>query len=289
MPKHHALALFLDVEEVHGLADLAVVALLGLLDALDVGLQVGLGGPGRTIYPLQLGVAMIAAPIGAGQLGQLEGLAHMARGRQVRTQAQVLPAALPIDADLLGLRQVLDDLGLVGLADAAEVLQRLVAVPDLPADRLVALDDLAHLGFDLLEVVEAEGLVAGEVVIEAVLDGRANGHLGAGEQLLHRLGQHVGGVVADGLQHLGILPREDLEGAAVVQGPLKVQQLAVQLYQHGLLLQGLGDPRGDLAAGHAGLEGPFGTVGKYELDHVSHVHLRAGGSSERPGGGGGGS
>ena len=208
---------------------------------------------------------------------------------QVRAQAQVLPGPLPVDADLFGLGQVLDDLGLVGLANAPEVLDGLVAVPDIPADRLVAFDDLAHLGFDLFEVVEAEGLVPGEVVIEAVLDGRADGHLGAGEQLLHRLGQHVGGVVADGLQDLGVLPREDLEGAAGVQRPLQVQQLAVQLHQHGLLLQGLGDARGDLATGHAGLEGPFGTVRENELDHVSHVHLRAGGSSERPGGGGGGS
>jgi hypothetical protein len=46
------------------------------------------------------------------------------------------------------------------------------------------------------QVVGRERLVAGEVVVEAVLDRRADGDLGAGEQLLHRLGQHVGGVVA---------------------------------------------------------------------------------------------
>jgi hypothetical protein len=36
VPEHHALALFLDVEEVHGPAQLAVVAPLGFLDALQM-------------------------------------------------------------------------------------------------------------------------------------------------------------------------------------------------------------------------------------------------------------
>jgi hypothetical protein len=35
VPEDHALGLFLHVEEVHGLADLAVVALLGLLEAVE--------------------------------------------------------------------------------------------------------------------------------------------------------------------------------------------------------------------------------------------------------------
>ena len=37
-----------------------------------------------------------------------------------------------------------------------------------------------------------KGVVAIEVVIEAVLDHRADGDLRAGKKLLHRLGQHMG-------------------------------------------------------------------------------------------------
>ena len=60
-------------------------------------------------------------------------------------------------------------------------------------ERLVGLDDLAHLGLDRGEVVVAERLAAGqlEVVVEAVLDRRADRELGAGEQLRDGLGHDV--------------------------------------------------------------------------------------------------
>ena len=48
-----------------------------------------------------------------------------------------------------------------------------------------------------------------EVVVEAVLDRRADRHLGPRVELLHRLGHHVGGVVADQLQRLGVAVGED--------------------------------------------------------------------------------
>jgi len=48
-----------------------------------------------------------------------------------------------------------------------------------------------------------------EVVIEAVLDIRPDGHLGAWIELLHRLSQHMGGVMADQLQRLGRRPCDD--------------------------------------------------------------------------------
>ena len=50
-----------------------------------------------------------------------------------------------------------------------------------------------------LEVLGVERLVDVEVVVEAVLDRRADAQLGLGEQLLHGLGQDVrGGVAQDG-------------------------------------------------------------------------------------------
>ncbi|OIQ70168.1 hypothetical protein GALL_482220 [mine drainage metagenome] len=234
--------------KVHGPADLAVVALLGLLQARQMRLEVGFACPGGAVDPLELGVAMVAAPIGAGQLGQLEGLAHMLGRGQVRTQAQVLPLTLAIDRDRLGVGQVGDDLGLVGLADLIEVGDGHVAVPDLAHDLLVAIDDLLHALFDLGQSIQAERRVAGEVVIEAVLDRRTYGHLGPGEQFLDGLGHHVAGVMADGVQRLGALPRQDLELAAARQRTVEVQKLAVQLDQQGALLQRLGDGGGDIAA-----------------------------------------
>ena len=237
VPEDHPFGLFLQVEEVHGPADLAMVALLGFLQAMQVRRQVGFGRPGRAVDALQHRIAVIAPPVGAGQLGQLERLAgDLGRG-QVRASAEVLPGALAIDRDVLAGRDAADDLGLVDLADQLKVGDGRLAVPDLAHDRLVAVDDLLHARLDLGEVIQAERLLAGEVVIEAVLDSWADGHLRAGEQLLHRLSQDMAYVVADGFQRLGRIARQDLERAAVLQGAVDIQQLAVQFHQGGALGQ----------------------------------------------------
>jgi hypothetical protein len=205
----------------------------------------------------------------------------------VRAAAEVLPVPLAVDRDVLAGRDALDDLGLVLLADGAEVLDGLVAVPDLAMDRLVAVDDLPHPLLDRGKVVQAERLVAGEVVVEAVLDRRADRHLRAGEKLLHRFGQDVADVVADRLERLGALARQDLEFAAVLQRAVEVQQLAVDLHEHGFLLQRFGDAGCDLTARRALVEMAFRAVGENQFDHVSHFQSRAGVSPLRRGGGGG--
>ena len=90
----------------------------------------------------------------------------------------------------------LDDLALVGLV--GEDRQRLVSRDVGPDERLVVSDDLAHAVFDAFEVALAERLGIGkiEVVVEAILDRRADRELGAREQLGDRLRHHVRGGVA---------------------------------------------------------------------------------------------
>ncbi len=72
MPEHHARRFVLHVEEVELLAELAVVALLGFLEHVQVGVLVFLLRPGRAVDALQHLVLRVAAPVGAGDLHQLE-------------------------------------------------------------------------------------------------------------------------------------------------------------------------------------------------------------------------
>jgi hypothetical protein len=53
-------------------AEAAVVALFSLFEHVQVGVEVFLLGPGRAVDALQLFVAMVAAPVGAGHFHQLE-------------------------------------------------------------------------------------------------------------------------------------------------------------------------------------------------------------------------
>ena len=90
----------------------------------------------------------IAAPIGAGQLGQLEGVADLAGRRHVRAAAEVEPVALEVDLQVLVGRDGVDQLDLEHLALPLEDFARASRLPDLLGEGQVAGDDLAHLRFD---------------------------------------------------------------------------------------------------------------------------------------------
>ena len=79
-------------------------------------------------------------------------------------------------------------------------------------------DDLAHAGVDAVEVLGRErGAVRQlEVVVEAVLDRRADAEGGVGEQVEHRLGQHVGRRVADRVEAPRAVGGDDGHAVAVV-------------------------------------------------------------------------
>ncbi|CAM5594121.1 hypothetical protein STENM223S_02733 [Streptomyces tendae] len=162
-----------DGEQVQLAAELAVVALLGLGEELQVRLQLVLGGPGGAVDALEHRVLLAAAPVGGGVAHQLE-RRDVAGGGQVGTAAEVLPAQLAglgvqvvVDRQLAGadldVRAVVAGRG----ALEADQLQLVRLVGQLLAGGLVgdhaageplpALLDLLHLLLDGLEVIGVEG------------------------------------------------------------------------------------------------------------------------------------
>ena len=259
----------LEVKQAHLAPQAAMVAALGLFEPEEVFLELRLLGPGGAVYALEHGVARIAAPIGAGQLHQLEGHGELAGRGQMRPPAEVDEPALTVERDLLALRQALDDLGLVELALVLEERDRLVPVPDLAADRLVALDDLAHAPLDLLEVLGREGRRAGEIVVKAVLDRRPDGHLGVGVELLDRLGHDVGGVVANDLERIVMVTGDDLDPGVIDDRAREIPKLAVDANGEGGLGQAGADGGGDIGARNRSVEFTHVSVGKGNGDHQS--------------------
>jgi len=165
-----------------------VVALLGLFQHRQVGVLVFLLRPGRAVDALEHLVLAVAAPIGAGHLHQLEHL-ELAGGRHVRAAAQVDEVALAVQRDRLVVRDRRDDLGLVLLAYRVEEIHRVVALPFLARDDLVLLGQLQHLVLDGGQVLGRERPRVREIVVEAVVDDRADRDLGLGEQRLDRVRQ----------------------------------------------------------------------------------------------------
>ena len=97
----------------------------------------------------------------------------------MRPAAQIEPAVLMVERDRLALGDVVEQLDLVVLALRLEPAPGVLAAHHLPAKRLVGRDDLGHARLDPLQILGMERLVAREVVVESVLDRRADGHLGA--------------------------------------------------------------------------------------------------------------
>ena len=268
VPEHHARTFLLEVEQVEFAAEPAVVALLRFLDLLEIEVEVVLLGEGGAIDARQHLVVAVAAPIGAGHLHQLEGVADLAGRCHVRAAAQVEPVALLVDADGLVFRDCIDQLDLEALALVREHALGLVAGPDFLGEGFVARDDLAHLLLDRREVLGRERFVAEEVVIESVLDHRADGDLRAGPQCLHGFGQDMRGVVADQFERAGVVAVDEFDARILLDRIDQVAQFAIERHRDRPLGQRWRNALDDIEAGGALREAAVRAVRKGDGDVV---------------------
>ena len=185
----------------------------------------------------------------------------------MRAAAKVGPFALAIELHLLIGGNGVDQLDLERFALLFEQALRLLARDDSLRERLVASDDLAHALFDRRKILGRERLVAEEVVVEAVLDHRANRDLRSWPERLHGFGENVRRVVADQFERAGIVARYELERSVVVDRIGEVRKLAVADHRHSPLGKRRRNGFGDFEAGDAGLIRALGAIGKSDVDH----------------------
>ena len=137
----------------------------------------------------------------------------------MRAAAQVDEFALLIQRqDLVG-RNVLDDAGLVLLTPRAEKGHRLVARHFAALHLQIVGDDLLHLVLDRLQIFGAKRLVAGKIVVEAIVDRRTDRDLGAREQALYRLRHQVCSRMTDDF-HAFLVARGDDAQASIPVDPV---------------------------------------------------------------------
>ena len=259
------------VEEVEPqlLAELAVVAGPGLLHPGEVLVELLLGEERGPVDPLEHRVLLVALPVGAGGVGQLED-AELPRRRDVRTAAEVDEVGLPVTGER-ALGDAGDDLHLQVVALLLEDLHGLGLRHLQPLDRGVLRHDLPHLGLDPLEVLGGEGAARVEVVVVAVLDGRTDPDLHAREEALHGVGGQVRGRVAVDLERVGVLRGDHLEGARLGDRALQVEDLPGDLDGERVLREAGADGGLHRLACRARSHLPDGTVGKGQADDVFGV------------------
>lgn len=166
MPEDATDRLLAQVKQVELAAEPAMIAALRFLDPKEVLVEFFLICPGGAVDALQLRVASVAAPIGAGHIHQLERLAEMPSRGQMGPHTQVDKPALAIQADLLAGWDLADVFGLVALTDGGEKRNGGVAAPDLAGDLFVAAHDFTHPRLDLFEVFGRKRLGAGKIIVE---------------------------------------------------------------------------------------------------------------------------
>ena len=245
------------MEEVELHPELAMVALARLLEPFEVCVEVGLRVEGGAVDAGQLGVVLVAAPVGAGEPGQLDRLDRL-RVLQMRAAAEVgeIPLRVQRDVALGGV----DELDLVRLALGGEARLRIVP-RDLLAAPLAPLFDLApDFVLDRRQIALGDRLGELEVVVEAVLDRRPDRDLHARVEPPYRLREQVGRGMAQHVERIWVARvarGQEVDLLAVSERQAQVLHRAVGAHEHGLL----GELRADRARG---IE-PRCTVGKFEL------------------------
>ena len=229
-------------------AELIVVALLGFLNLRNILVQLVLGRERRAVDALEHLILFVAAPVRARNLSKLYRL-HLAGRGQMRASAQVGEVALLIERNRRVLGQVADKLGLIRLALFLAEGDCLGAGQFKALKAYVLLDDVVHFLFELGEHFGREVFVHVEVIIETVVDSRADSQLCIRDYMLHGLSQHMrrgmaqyllAVVIGEGEYfHLngrvGILInrlRKSLYLAVHARGQRGLLQVAVQLGKH---------------------------------------------------------
>ena len=195
-------------EQVEFAPELLVVALLGELVGRDGGIEFGLAGERPSVDARHHHVVGIAPPVRPGDVAQLEGVAgDVAGGVHVRAFAHVQERAVAIEGKALEavLRHQFG--GVFALVRLLHGVQPRIGFGHrhlFPIEALPLLQDALHAAFEVREVGLGKGFAQDEVVVEAIVDGRAEAERGARAHLQHRLRQHVRQAVADAVERISL-------------------------------------------------------------------------------------
>ena len=287
--EHHALGqpeghaggdVFMEGEQAQFLAEAAMVAALGFFEGVQMILEGLFVTEGGAVDAGEHGALLVAAPVGAGHGEELEGL-HGAGAGDVRTAAEVEEVAAAVQGHGVGV-ELFDDLDLVALALAFEESDGVGLAHDGAFEGNVGGHDGAHFLLDGFEVFRSEGTGSIEVVIETLVDGGTDGHLHAGEELLHGSGHDMRSGMAQELQAFGIVSG-DGSGLDSVGGHFggKVEESFSFSSLHTAGKSGLEPFAGKSLLQHVGTAGAEGGLDR--LSFYGNLHDRTPGNKKRKG------
>ena len=261
-----------ETEQFQLLAQLAVVAFLGLFHRGEVFVQQRLFRERDAVDAREHLVLLVTAPVGSGHRGQLDGL-DIPHVRQVRTAAQVGESTVAVEADR-AVFEALDELHLVLVSFFGIGFQRIGLAHLAADDRLFGAGQLFHFLLDLREVALGDGHRRIHVVVEAVLDAGADAELDARIERFERFGQQVGRRVPEGFPAFGVFPFVQFDLRIGLDGHVQVRHRAVHRRRQHFLSQPRADALRDLHRGRSLGVLTDAAVGKSHFYHHNYGLLR---------------
>src|SRR3989442_6329370 len=166
--------------ELELLADDAVIAFASLVESADIALEIVLAEPRGPVDALQHLAPLIAAPVRARGMQQLEML-DPPGARHVRSAAQIDERTVRVDRDDLIFFQIIDSLQLERIILEAPFCFYPTYL--FTREGIISLHNLHHLFFDRFQILRREGPADIEIVVEPILDGRAEPDLSLRKEL----------------------------------------------------------------------------------------------------------
>ena len=140
--------------------------------------------------------------------------------------------------------EVLDPLELERIV--GEPPARFVAIDLLANERKLLGDDLPHLGLERLEIFRSERLIDLEIVVEAVLDGRAEADLRVRTEPAHRRGQDVRARMTQHASDSRVPLGEYAKRSTAAKRRAEIEHFAIDADRDRRLQQSLADGRDDI-------------------------------------------
>ena len=231
--------------------------------------------PGGAIDAGQHRLGGITTPVGTGQLEQLEVL-EVTGIRHVRTAAHVSVFFVVVKADGVAFADALDDLLLVRLIALLESGHGLVTRDILTHHIVLAVDQLLHALLDGLEIFRGDRAAKVDVVIETVIDDRADGHLGLRVELLDGMTDQVRAGVTNHVQAFRITRRENGDVGVFGDHVSGIDLDAIDLAGHAGLGKTGTDGLGQLHHGNRGIEGTLAAVRQSNDRHEEFLAFSGG-------------
>ncbi len=214
--------------EIELLRQHAVIPSLRLLQLMQVRLEIFLLPERRGVDALKHLPMLIATPVRAGGVQQLEVL-EIRRIGDVRPLAQIHELPVGVGRDDLAFREFAEPLELERVV--REALPRLRLRHLFADERILLRDHLLHFRVELLEVFRGERLRDLKIVVEPVLDGGAEADLSVWPEPANCCGQDVSARMPEHSERFGVLLGKDPELPALPERSVQIDDFAVHLYR----------------------------------------------------------